>query len=57
LPEEYQPGIERKMIAAYAMAGEADARRTLLGGNGTLNGGKQVPVMLIIIPYATPVFR
>ena len=27
LPEEYQPGIERRMIAAYAMAGEADARR------------------------------
>jgi len=29
LPEEYQPGIERKMIAAYAMAGKADARRAL----------------------------
>jgi hypothetical protein len=29
LPEEYQPGIERKMIAAYAMAREADARRAL----------------------------
>jgi transposase-like protein len=29
LPEEYQPGIERKLIAAYAMTGEADARRAL----------------------------
>jgi putative transposase len=29
LPEEYQPGIEWKMIAAYAMAGEANARRAL----------------------------
>lgn len=29
LPEEYQPGIERKLIAAYAMVGEADARRAL----------------------------
>jgi putative transposase len=29
LPEEYQPGIERKLIAAYAMAGESDARRAL----------------------------
>ncbi len=29
LPEEYQPGIERKLIAAYAMTAEADARRAL----------------------------
>lgn len=29
LPEEYQPGIERKLIAAYAMTEEADARRAL----------------------------
>jgi len=29
LPEEYQAGIERKLIAAYAMTGEADARRAL----------------------------
>jgi len=29
LPDEYQPGIERKLIAAYAMTGEADARRAL----------------------------
>jgi len=29
LPDEYQPGIERKLIAAYAMRGEADARRAL----------------------------
>ena len=29
LPEEYQAGIERKMIAAYAMTGEAEARRAL----------------------------
>lgn len=29
LPDEYQPGIERKLLAAYAMFGEADARRAL----------------------------
>ena len=29
LPEEYQPSFERKLIAAYAMTGEADARRAL----------------------------
>lgn len=29
LPEEYQPSIERKLIAAYAMTGEAEARRAL----------------------------
>ena len=29
LPDEYQPGIERKLLAAYAMVGEADARRAL----------------------------
>ena len=29
LPEEYQPGMERKLIAAYAMTAEADARRAL----------------------------
>lgn len=29
LPDEYQPSIERKLIAAYAMTGEADARRAL----------------------------
>jgi len=29
LPDEYQAGIERKLIAAYAMTGEADARRAL----------------------------
>jgi putative transposase len=29
LPDEYQPGIERKLRAAYAMLGEADARRAL----------------------------
>ena len=29
LPEEYQPGVERKLIAAYAMTAEADARRAL----------------------------
>jgi putative transposase len=29
LPDEYQPGIERKLIAAYAMTAEADARRAL----------------------------
>jgi transposase-like protein len=29
LPDEYQPTIERKLIAAYAMTGEADARRAL----------------------------
>ena len=29
LPDEYQPGIERRLIAAYAMTGEADARRAL----------------------------
>jgi len=29
LPDEYQPGIERKLLAAYAMLGEADARRAL----------------------------
>jgi putative transposase len=29
LPEDYQPGIERKLIAAYGMTGEADARRAL----------------------------
>jgi transposase-like protein len=29
LPEEYQPGIERKLLAAYAMVEYADARRTL----------------------------
>jgi transposase-like protein len=29
LPEEHQPGIERKLIAAYAMTGAADARRAL----------------------------
>src|SRR5215468_3188992 len=29
LPDEYQAGIERKLIAAYAMTDEADARRAL----------------------------
>ena len=29
LPDEYQPGIERKLLAAYAMLSEADARRAL----------------------------
>lgn len=29
LPDEYQPGIERKLLAAYAMLSEADARRSL----------------------------
>ena len=29
LPDEYQAGIERKLMAAYAMTGEADARRAL----------------------------
>src|SRR5579872_1393971 len=29
LPDEYQSGIERKLTAAYAMTGEADARRAL----------------------------
>lgn len=29
LPDEYQPSIERKLIAAYAMTGEAEARRAL----------------------------
>lgn len=29
LPDEYQPSIERKLIAAYAMTAEADARRAL----------------------------
>ena len=29
LPEEYQPGIERKLIGAYGMMGEAEARRAL----------------------------
>lgn len=29
LPDEYQPSIERKLIAAYAMVAEADARRAL----------------------------
>jgi transposase-like protein len=29
LPDQYQPGIERKLTAAYAMTGEADARRAL----------------------------
>jgi transposase-like protein len=29
LPDEYQPGIERKLLAAYAMADHADARRAL----------------------------
>jgi transposase-like protein len=29
LPEEYQPSMERKLLAAYAMEGEADARRAL----------------------------
>ena len=29
LPDEYQPGLERKLIAAYAMVEEADARRAL----------------------------
>jgi len=35
LPEEYQPGIERKLIAAYAMTAEADARRALADPWGT----------------------
>jgi hypothetical protein len=29
LPDEHQPGIERKLIAACAMTAEADARRAL----------------------------
>lgn len=29
LPEEYQPGMERKLIAAYGMTGEVEARRAL----------------------------
>lgn len=29
LPDEYQPSIERKLIAAYAMTAEVDARRAL----------------------------
>jgi transposase-like protein len=29
LPEEYQPGIDRKLLAAYAMAEYADAHRAL----------------------------
>jgi transposase-like protein len=29
LPDEYQPGIERKLLAAYAMLSETDARRAL----------------------------
>jgi len=29
LPEEYQPSMERKLIAAYGMAEEGDARRAL----------------------------
>jgi putative transposase len=29
LPEEYQPGIERKLLAAYAMVEHADAKRAL----------------------------
>ena len=29
LPDEYQPGIERKLLAAYAMVEYADARRAL----------------------------
>lgn len=29
LPDEHQPGIERKLLAAYAMLSEADARRAL----------------------------
>jgi putative transposase len=29
LPDEYQPGIERKLLAAYAMVDHADARRAL----------------------------
>ena len=29
LPEEYQPGIDRKLLAAYAMVEHADARRAL----------------------------
>jgi putative transposase len=29
LPDEYQPAIERKLLAAYAMFSEADARRAL----------------------------
>jgi len=29
LPEEYQPGMDRKLLAAYAMAEHADARRAL----------------------------
>jgi transposase-like protein len=29
LPDEYQPSIERKLLAAYAMFGEADARKAL----------------------------
>jgi len=29
LPEQYQPGIDRKLLAAYAMAEYADARRAL----------------------------
>lgn len=29
LPDEYQPGIERKLLAAYAMTEYADARRAL----------------------------
>jgi transposase-like protein len=29
LPDQYQPGIERKLLAAYAMVGEGEARRAL----------------------------
>ena len=29
LPDEYQPGIERKLAAAYGMVEYADARRAL----------------------------
>jgi len=29
LPEQYQPGIDRKLLAAYAMVEHADARRAL----------------------------
>jgi transposase-like protein len=36
LPEEYQPSIERKLIAAYAMTGEAEARRALEQIHGEL---------------------